>query len=88
MDLRNFMSQRHVTTSTAKTLSRHVACGLAHLHSMELIHRDLKPANVVLVLQGLTLVAKVADMGATRQSSASTSALMTPGLVNNAAIKR
>ena len=88
MDLQNFMHQRHVTTNSAMTLSYQVACGLAHLHSTELIHRDLKPANIVLVLQDLTLVAKIADMGATRQSSSKTSAPMTPGLVNYTALRQ
>lgn len=82
MDLENFMSQRQVTTNSAITLSQQIALGLAHLHCLDLIHRDLKPANVVLVLQDLTLVAKITDMGATRPSPSTASDLMTPGLVS------
>ena len=81
MDLDNFIRERHVTPLTAEMLSCQISSGLAHLHSLDLIHRDLKPANIVLVLSDLTLLAKIADMGATRTAPATSSMLMTPGLV-------
>ena len=83
MDLENFIAERHVTETSAAALGSQIASGLVHLHSLDLIHRDLKPANTLLVLSGLSLVAKISDMGAARQGPTAKSLLMTPGLVTS-----
>ena len=78
MDLETFIAERHVSEASAGALSWQVTSGLVHLHALDLIHRDLKPANIVLVLTGLLLTAKIADMGASREVPGGTSIFMTP----------
>jgi len=51
-----------------------VARGMAYLHENQVLHRDLKPANVLLKLP--SLVAKVADFGASRDASSESSMTM------------
>lgn len=55
-------------TSVALHLALDVACGMHHIHSLQIIHGDLKAQNVLLTAHdrsniGLHLIAKVADFG-------------------------
>eukprot|EP00873_Tetraselmis_striata_P034143 jgi/Tetstr1/454407/TSEL_041308.t1 len=51
---------------TSLQLSKDVACGMLHIHSMQIIHSDLKSGNVLLVESrrgDASSVAKIADFG-------------------------
>jgi len=41
-------------------ITRDMVCGLAHLHSLEIIHRDIKGGNVLITAEG---TAKLSDFG-------------------------
>ena len=51
------------STLAALHIARDVACGMLHIHSMQIVHADLKSGNVLLVDSrregGSTLLAKV-----------------------------
>ncbi|KAL1225547.1 Serine/threonine-protein kinase/endoribonuclease IRE1a [Cardamine amara subsp. amara] len=49
-------------------LMRDIAFGLVHLHELGIVHRDLKPQNV-LITKGMTLSAKLSDMGISKRLS-------------------
>nr|BAJ34050.1 unnamed protein product [Eutrema halophilum] len=55
-------------------LMRDVVYGLAHLHNLGIVHRDLKPQNV-LITRGMTLSAKLSDMGISKRLSGDMSSL-------------
>jgi len=41
-----------------------IACGVAHLHSLNIVHRDIKPQNILIDQQGH---ARISDMGLAKQ---------------------
>ncbi len=48
------------------SLSKDLSCGLAYIHSKQIIHRDLCGDNVLLNLTRPVLVAKISDFGMSR----------------------
>lgn len=61
--LRQYLSQRNVSTSLKKSLCIHVGLGLEALHECGIVHGDIKPDNVLVVEKEFTIVAKLADFG-------------------------
>ena len=49
-DLQGWLRRRVVDVPAAIFLSRDLASGLSHIHSLEIEHRDLKPSNLLLHL--------------------------------------
>ena len=45
-----------------------IACGVAHIHSKELVHRDIKPANILISLTD-PVVIKIADFDHTKPTT-------------------
>ena len=75
MDLHHFIHERHLSNQSRKSLAglgRDMAAGLSHIHKHGLLHRDMKPANVLVFLDELSLVCKLADMGLARDISGQT----------------
>lgn len=64
LDRRKPMDEGHV-----KAIMQMLLCGLAHLHSLEVMHRDIKPAN--LIFEAETGKLKIADFGSARFSPSS-----------------
>lgn len=52
--------------SRVRTILRHVAAGLDHVHTRGVVHRDLKPANILLAGRGVHEQAKITDFGLVR----------------------
>ncbi|KAJ4897073.1 Serine/threonine-protein kinase/endoribonuclease IRE1a [Raphanus sativus] len=55
-------------------LMRDIVFGLAHLHELGIVHRDLKPQNV-LISKGMSLSAKLSDMGISKRLTGDMSSL-------------
>ncbi|CAH8361758.1 unnamed protein product [Eruca vesicaria subsp. sativa] len=55
-------------------LMRDIVFGLAHLHELGIVHRDLKPQNV-LISKGMTMSAKLSDMGISKRLTGDMSSL-------------
>ncbi|KAJ4876875.1 Serine/threonine-protein kinase/endoribonuclease IRE1a [Raphanus sativus] len=55
-------------------LMRDIVFGLAHLHELGIVHRDLKPQNV-LISKGMTVSAKLSDMGISKRLTGDMSSL-------------
>ena len=69
-------ARQHLSEQEIWGLFTQVCAGIAYMHSKKIIHRDLKPKNVLLYAappprsgrgHGLRLVAKIADLGVSRQ---------------------
>ena len=69
-------ARQHLSEQEIWGLFTQVCAGIAYIHSKKIIHRDLKPKNVLLYAappprsgrgHGLRLVAKIADLGVSRQ---------------------
>ncbi|XP_064399690.1 uncharacterized protein LOC135346099 isoform X3 [Halichondria panicea] len=68
-NLRSYFSGLHEDSLTSKceiSLSKDMACGLAYIHSKQIIHRDLCGDNVLLKLTRPVPVAKISDFGMSR----------------------
>ncbi len=73
-------ARQHLSEQEIWGLFTQVCAGVAHMHGQKIIHRDLKPRNVLLYAappprsgrcgHGLRLVAKIADLGVSRQLGA------------------
>jgi len=59
LETKNFQ----ITESTAKSLTRDIAKGLAYLHSYGIVHRDIKLENILLDTSGPEIKAKIIDYG-------------------------
>ncbi len=67
--LRSYLSgldEESLTTESEISLSKDMACGLAYIHSKQIIHRDLCGDNVLLKLTQPVPVAKISDFGMSR----------------------
>lgn len=76
-------ARQHLSEQDIWGLFTQVCAGVACIHGQRIIHRDLKPRNVLLYAappprpgyrghRGLRLVAKIADLGVSRQLGATT----------------
>ncbi len=73
-------ARQHLSEHEIWGLFTQVCAGVAYMHGQKIIHRDLKPRNVLLYAappprsgrrgHGLRLVAKIADLGVSRQLGA------------------
>ncbi len=72
-NLRTYLLDEESLTSECEiSLSRDIACGLAYIHSKDIIHRDLCGDNVLLKKRTqLVPVAKISDFGMSRLYDAS-----------------
>ena len=59
------LGEESLTSECEISLSKDVSCGLAYIHSKQIIHRDLCGDNVLLKLTPV-LVAKISDFGMSR----------------------
>ncbi len=67
--LRSYLSgldKESLTSECEISLSKDMACGLAYIHSKQIIHRDLCGDNVLLKLARPVPVAKISDFGMSR----------------------
>ncbi len=67
--LRSYLSGLNKESLTGEceiSLSKDMACGLAYIHSKDIIHRDLCGDNVLLKLTQPVPVAKISDFGMSR----------------------
>ncbi|XP_064407306.1 uncharacterized protein LOC135352081 isoform X8 [Halichondria panicea] len=67
--LRSYFSgldEESLTSEYEISLSKDIACGLAYIHSKQIIHRDLCGDNVLLKLARPVPVAKISDFGMSR----------------------
>ncbi len=60
------LDEGSLTSECEISLSKDMACGLAYIHSKQIIHRDLCGDNVLLKLTRPVPVAKIADFGMSR----------------------
>ena len=68
-NLRSYLSdlgEESLTRYCQASLSRHIASGLAYIHSRQIIHRDLCGDNILLALSQPVPVAKISDFGMSR----------------------
>ncbi|XP_064407570.1 uncharacterized protein LOC135352327 [Halichondria panicea] len=68
-NLRSYLSslgEESLTSECEISLSKDMACGLAYIHSKQIIHRDLCGDNVLLKLTRPVPVAKISDFGMSR----------------------
>ncbi len=68
-NLRSYFSdfnEESLTSECEISLSKDIACGLAYIHSKQIIHRDLCGDNVLLKLTLPVPVAKISDFGMSR----------------------
>ena len=68
-NLRSYFSsldEESLTSECEISLSKDMACGLAYIHSKDIIHRDLCGDNVLLKLTRPVPVAKISDFGMSR----------------------
>ena len=68
-NLRSYFSgldEESLTSECEISLSKDMACGLAYIHSKQIIHRDLCGDNVLLKLARPVPVAKISDFGMSR----------------------
>ena len=68
-NLRSYFSgldEESLTSECEISLSKDIACGLAYIHSKQIIHRDLCGDNVLLNLSRPMPVAKISDFGMSR----------------------
>ncbi len=68
-NLRSYFSslgEKSLTSECEISLSKDVSCGLAYIHSKQIIHRDLCSDNVLLKLAQPVPVAKISDFGMSR----------------------
>ena len=68
-NLRSYFSgldEESLTSKCEISLSKDMACGLAYIHSKQIIHRDLCGDNVLLKLTRPVPVAKISDFGMSR----------------------
>ena len=68
-NLRSYFSgldEESLTSECEISLSKDMACGLAYIHSKQIIHRDLCGDNVLLKLTLPVPVAKISDFGMSR----------------------
>ena len=63
--LRSF-NKEFLTSECEISLSKDIACGLAYIHSKQIIHRDLCGDNVLLKLTQPVPIAKISDFGMSR----------------------
>ncbi|HEY1207743.1 MAG TPA: protein kinase [Terracidiphilus sp.] len=72
-DLRRFLhdAPKPFDVSLALNIARQIAEGLGAAHAKGMVHRDIKPENILMVRDGDTWLAKIADFGivATKESS-------------------
>jgi hypothetical protein len=61
--------QRDWTTAEQVRVAHDAACGVAHLHRLDIVHRDIAARNVLLAGKGDAVVGKVADFGMARAVS-------------------
>lgn len=62
---RAFRVLRRLTVGEARSVTRQMLRGLAHMHANGVAHRDLKPENMLLSRDG---VVKIADLGMSRKA--------------------
>ncbi|XP_064407255.1 uncharacterized protein LOC135352068 isoform X5 [Halichondria panicea] len=60
------LDEESLTSECEISLSKDMACGLAYIHSKQIIHRDLCGDNVLLKLTRPVPVAKISDFGMSR----------------------
>ncbi len=60
------LDEESLTSECEISLSKDVSCGLAYIHSKQIIHRDLCGDNVLLKLTRPVPVAKISDFGMSR----------------------
>ena len=68
-NLRSYFSgldEESLTSECEISLSKDMACGLAYIHSKQIIHRDLCGDNILLKLTLPVPVAKISDFGMSR----------------------
>ncbi len=68
-NLRSYFSgldEESLTSEREISLSKDMACGLAYIHSKQIIHRDLCGDNVLLKLTQPVPIAKISDFGISR----------------------
>ena len=68
-NLRSYLSglgEESLTSECEISLSKDMACGLAYIHSKQIIHRDLCGDNILLKLTQLVPIAKISDFGMSR----------------------
>ena len=68
-NLRSYFSglnEESLTSECEISLSKDMACGLAYIHSKQIIHRDLCGDNILLKLTRPVPVAKISDFGMSR----------------------
>ncbi|XP_064407556.1 probable serine/threonine-protein kinase roco6 isoform X5 [Halichondria panicea] len=68
-NLRSYFSsldEESLTSECEINLSKDMACGLAYIHSKQIIHRDLCGDNILLKLTRPVPVAKISDFGMSR----------------------
>jgi serine/threonine protein kinase len=91
-DLREFISAGQLTVDVLPIASLHLACGLAALHSHNVVHRDLKPNNILVNVSAKGPIFQIADFGIARVvqilDSKPAVADMTPGVEENLMISR
>lgn len=68
--LTNYAKKQDLSFKTKISILLDVANGLSYLHSYSVIHRDLSPNNVLLKVEPLYPVAKIADLGVAKILSA------------------
>ena len=69
MSLDEYLRQhQRLEPAQATKILKHIAKALDHAYQFGIVHRDIKPANILLTNKNGTTIAKVADLGLSRET--------------------